>query len=669
MNFVKETFQNSHNIQSQQNKFYDDYDDDDNSPTKPLSYFSPEERRLLIDKLIEKRKRNTSFENANGNLVRFSQGNNDQNANSISSIRAVRIEKSFESNYPQQYWAEDDYYSEIPSVKHTNSRIPYSLNPTLRNQTMRSRSLSAPSRRPTDSPRDNIKCPHDFTFKPQIKPLPSHYGQCRSESGPFYDRMLRWKNDKENQVRRKQVEVEHREVDDCTFQPKINRNSEMILAESRGNLSPIVDNSAFVRLYRAHEMQVEQKANKCEREYQRNLRRDEMYCTFQPKLFTVQDLYEGVKSRYSRDDSRRRNIESEENLHAPKDCKFIPVVAELKPHMKAARKYIETPLVNRLKTPMTIEVPVRVKTPIRLRSSVSAKTTAESINTSSRLRAPSASESSSTTKMRSMSFNQRLKSGVNRSLAGSDCESGGSINGWSRPRSPTALSSSMQSFLQRSKQFEIRKSKNLDELQRRAQLSFSPTRMTRHNDDVNNISTGIGFYDRMERCMLRQRENANRNEVMGHSIEARELTFQPTITRRSSRLRSRSVSEMSTGDLLHRDANRRLLRLKQDEEELAHLTFEPALTLKAHEVQSSLHLRENPSLHLDLQKRKDEIMRRRREELATQRAEKEVEGCTFSPSITPYPEYIKRIADTLSRVRKTRMATVTPARGSKPDWK
>lgn len=655
---------------------YRDKCNDDDLPTEPFAYFSPEERQILITKIIEKRRRATPEKGRQENQNTFvSPTNNHHRAASITSKHTGRADKSYGSINPQQYWAEDaDSNSESSSsfllydrsgsvaLRNRHYGTPSSGSPSLL-----SRSLTAP-RKDMDSRKARSELSCDSIFKPRIKPLPSYYGGSKQESGPIYDRMLRWKREKDSHVARKQVEIEHKEVSECTFQPKINRLSEQVVAESRGNLSSRIDNSAFMRLYRAHEMQQKQKAALLEREHLRKVRRDEIDCTFQPKLATDQELFEGVKPRYNRDESMRRKcrgIEEEYETSITKVCTFAPTISELKSDMKAAKQYVNTPVVDRLTTPMTIEVPVRVK------SASPSRVVAAAGRPSSKLSPTDLSGSVMSVKTRRMSFNQRLRAAGSHSRChsawGSDSEHNGSVTP-SRPRPASAPSSIVDSFLQRTEHFKIRRSKELDELQRRAQPTFTPTRVAKHTETTDGM-THTSFYDRVERYILRQREKEGRNEVMAQSADARELTFRPSITKRSSRLRSRSAAEMSLGDSVRRETNQRLKRLQYEQEELSLLTFQPALTLKAHEVKSSLRLRDDPGWHLDQQKRKAEALAKRREEQVQRRARDELEGCTFRPSITPCPEYVRRIADSLSRIRSTRGSAGSTQSLGKPDWK
>ena len=65
----------------------------------------------------------------------------------------------------------------------------------------------------------------DCTFRPRIKDLPSHYGTTREDEGEFYDRVTKWQKEKDAEGERRHNLAEKSLVEDCTFKPKINRNS------------------------------------------------------------------------------------------------------------------------------------------------------------------------------------------------------------------------------------------------------------------------------------------------------------------------------------------------------------------------------------------------------------------------------------------------------------
>jgi hypothetical protein len=71
------------------------------------------------------------------------------------------------------------------------------------------------------------------------------------------------------------------------------------------------------------------------------------------------------------------------------------------------------------------------------------------------------------------------------------------------------------------------------------------------------------FLDRVERDVLRRTDTAEKQKKQ---IKAGVIsTFQPEILKKSQKLRSRSVYEMSRGDLLRKETNHRMTKLRLEE--------------------------------------------------------------------------------------------------------
>ena len=80
-------------------------------------------------------------------------------------------------------------------------------------------------RRELEIKMENMK---ECTFQPQITELPKGYAAnnlAAGEKHAFHRRMSRWKDRKEQQLRRERDKKEQAKMDDCTFHPKINKTS------------------------------------------------------------------------------------------------------------------------------------------------------------------------------------------------------------------------------------------------------------------------------------------------------------------------------------------------------------------------------------------------------------------------------------------------------------
>lgn len=93
---------------------------------------------------------------------------------------------------------------------------------------------------------------------------------------------------------------------------------------------------------------------------------------------------------------------------------------------------------------------------------------------------------------------------------------------------------------------------------------------------------GCDFLERVDRMM--QKKQA---ELQAKAVEAAGAgsgKFQPKLNKKSTDMRPRSYYEMSRGDLLRKETNRRMLKLQTEQEELANLTFTPQISRRAREV-------------------------------------------------------------------------------------
>lgn len=97
----------------------------------------------------------------------------------------------------------------------------------------------------------------EFTFKPQIKELPATYGsgKDRDRETPFYQRVTKWQREKEQETSKQRQNFDRMEVADCTFRPRINKNSELAVKELRGNVNESIND----RLYKNGELAAAQR--------------------------------------------------------------------------------------------------------------------------------------------------------------------------------------------------------------------------------------------------------------------------------------------------------------------------------------------------------------------------------------------------------------------------
>ena len=121
----------------------------------------------------------------------------------------------------------------------------------------------------------------ECTFEPKIKDLPPSYGAHKERDAHFYDRVMRWQREKEIESTRRKTLSSHNEVVDCTFQPRISKNSQRSVRMTRGAESAKKDTPA--RLYESNSSIIYQKAKFIEDQKQKEVEEATKECTFQPR--------------------------------------------------------------------------------------------------------------------------------------------------------------------------------------------------------------------------------------------------------------------------------------------------------------------------------------------------------------------------------------------------
>lgn len=292
------------------------------------SRFSQEDRRLLINKLIEKKKQSRAPADGNDGddfddhsqpfLHDRNQYIPDESVSSIDPTPSMTHE-------PIQAWveprSEDDTDARENSERniHRQDRSTNSgYNHRASDDSMIGDARSYRIAQTEAAIRQEMF--KECTFKPAVKALPHSYGAMKDSDTPFYARVTRWQKDKEaDAIRRKQM-VDKSEVVDCTFHPKINRNSEKAITEIRGE----VNETANERLYKSSEVILTQKAKFIEDELRRERQEEDMECTFRPHVVTDKNKFADVSAKY---DSTQRKSYTAEDVPEMKECTFTPKVA------------------------------------------------------------------------------------------------------------------------------------------------------------------------------------------------------------------------------------------------------------------------------------------------------------------------------------------------------
>lgn len=186
---------------------------------------------------------------------------------------------------------------------------------------------------------------------------------------------------------------------------------------------------------------------------------------------------------------------------------------------------------------------------------------------------------------------------------------------------------------------------------------------------AKRLNRSEDFLKRVENDVQRRLSKEQRKEIEAVS----QHSFKPEINKKAESLRPRSAFELSRGDALRKEANSRMLKLKADQEQLAEVTLQPAISAKAKELGKS-YLKivkdDESQKYVEWLKEKERKLEEKREAERKRREEMEIAGCTFTPKTTECPAYIKRIKNSLDLVKAARGSeSVFTSQSSKPDWR
>jgi hypothetical protein len=191
---------------------------------------------------------------------------------------------------------------------------------------------------------------------------------------------------------------------------------------------------------------------------------------------------------------------------------------------------------------------------------------------------------------------------------------------------------------------------------------FTPE-LCRRSMAISRSTNRGDFMERVERDNQRRIHENIKKQVVA---DAQKDTFNPELSKKATRMRPRSTYEMSRGDLLKKETNQRLLKLRMEQEELKKLTFTPEVSKMAQSSKSTLKLKEDPQGYIKRYARAEQEKESFRASMIQQREQNESMGCTFAPVTRECPAYVKRIARSLSIVKAARTAAPPPPR---PEWK
>lgn len=346
----------------------------DLSTSSTTPRFSKEDRRLLINKLIEKKRQDKnqsqSMQQQSQPSHRYQNQHDDDIYDEDDGIESPELSRSQQQSHfppPPLHDERVEYHphrdvndaSSISSIGirsrsttgyQSDRRRPHSAGPSRSKSHSPSYKSTPFTRRSLDDSKLNDYKNHkialqnnriqqevfkECTFTPKVKPLPvSIYGQVKDKDVQFYDRVMRWQREKELEANRRKSLTAQTEVDGCTFQPKINKNSSRAVkilrgngTRSQGSRHPSQDTS--IRLYESNAITQSQRSKFIEEEKVKEIKMLEAECTFQPRLLTKRSVYSHVDPKYDKVKTPTVQELKERSIPPPKDCTFTPKVSIL----------------------------------------------------------------------------------------------------------------------------------------------------------------------------------------------------------------------------------------------------------------------------------------------------------------------------------------------------
>jgi hypothetical protein len=333
------------------------------------------------------------------------------------------------------------------------------------------------------------------------------------------------------------------------------------------------------------------------------------------------------------------------NIDDPmRECTFTPKVKGVRNNMPSAKLYVNTNVVDRLTRPVTTAPPPPDDT-MRAFDGDSAV-------------------------LDVASFMGTLAAGATR---GFSTPGRGRPNSAPRERPKLPVSpeekakrtQAFKEFLSRQAQVSIKKETKVKEVVKELTHSFTPKLCRKSLGMADSSYTGE-FLTRVDRDVSRRTDTAQKLKTY---VEP-ECTWKPKINQRSGSMNSRSVAEMSRGDMLRKAANYRMMKIKAEQERMVDHTFEPQISKRAQSAgRGKLQLNAEGSSFLNsytegLRTKEDEKLRRENEI-----EESELLACTFAPETRDCPAYVKRIAQSMAIVRAARSDDSVAKSPEKPDWK
>lgn len=498
----------------------------------------------------------------------------------------------------------------------------------------------------------------ECTFRPQIKSLPHSYGPMKDSGTHFLTRVNKWNKERDADIKKKSDALLKSKMSACTFTPKLSKTSERTIREMRGNCREDFSD----RLYKSSSLYTEQRYKLIEHERAKEETLEKMQCTFQPQLATKKfnDTNTVSSKVFYKSGSRFGGSDAPPPPPQLQDRRpsFTPKVNKIPPHMSLAQAYVKTNVVDRLTQPVNQPPPPP-----------EPSVTYEGVY-----------QQEGRHVMDVNSFVQRDRSSMSPSVLSPNAYS---INTYNRiqPDSDDKKKDEMspEELQQRKDQFDEfirRQQKLIKEKEQGTKLleeATTPRFVPKFCEKSMKLAPSADFQKRLERD-LQKRQTVEVGQSKAAMEASKEETFVPKINARSEKRQSRTVYQMSKGDQYRKEANIRLTKLQQEQQELEEITFKPQIFTTNYQKTNQGINHKKPSLaadpatylnrHRDMQMEKENM----RVQEKKRREEEEVKECSFTPHTIDCPEYVRRIAKSMAIVRAAKSTAQSQA-SDKPEWR
>lgn len=474
----------------------------------------------------------------------------------------------------------------------------------------------------------------ECSFSPTVKPLPRAYGPNKTAGSLVYNRLTKWEKAREVDMKQKMIQRAHEEVKGCTFKPHINRKAPKLPGEK----------SATARLYEESAMIAANKARLAEEIKSKENEEMAQECTFKPRLCTKRGAWTRVEPKYNQPVNKHMNegIDQEKENYT-----YIPKVNNVTSDMISASLYLNRDVTDRLSSHPS-SPPQKQKPKNRT-----------IIGIESFLAGPNQIEAE-LEQSKQENEGPACASEGRSYLEDTEC---------SRPKMSQIErqrnKENFEKFLSRQKAAQSRKELQIEELKK----SLYPKPRFEVNEESKKIITKTQkgeFLDRLSHDVEVRNERKKEKPLISE-----EYTFKPALNPYRKRDEDRTDQHKPDEDISNvaeaysMGKVKPSITAKDDATENSTSTFQPLLSTKSYKHSKS-KIGINPSAYLKQHEVMQAKKKAQQEQFEKEKMEKELQECTFAPSIKECPKFVSDIAKTISVIKSVKTTNIPPP---KEAWK